>query len=105
MLNFVVAGPGANTAEIQKMNISLHSNGSCPADYKDDFPDFGNNGVDCEYEPTAPGNAMIVKDDNEVTRTWDYTLTVKARAACAPVEIHPLIENGGGNGSADDDEP
>lgn len=102
MLNFVVAGPGANTAEIQKMNISLASNGSCPGDYQDDFPDFGNNGVACEYEPTMPGNAMIVKDDNEVTRKWNYTLTVQARAGCAPVTIHPIIENGGGNSSAGD---
>lgn len=100
-LKFVVAGPGANTAEFQKMTIGIGTSWNCPSDTGDDFPDF----TGCEYAPTTPGNVMQVRDDNEVARTWNYSITMKARAGCSPVTIHPIIDNGGGNSSTDDDTP
>lgn len=100
-LKFVVAGPGANTAEFQKMTIGIGAGWDCPSDTGDDFPDF----ISCQYTPTTPGNVMQVRDDNEIARTWNYSITMKARAGCSPVTIHPIIDNGGGNSSTDDDPP
>lgn len=97
-LKFVVAGPGANNAEIQKMKIGIGVDWDCPDDTDKDFPQFTN----CEYEPTGPGNVMHVEDHNHLTRTWSYSLTVKAKAGCDPIVIHPIIDNGGGNSSSDD---
>ncbi len=100
-LKFVAAGPHANTVEFERMNISLSSSGTCPADYDDDFPDF----TDCEYVPTNPGNVMQVEDHNHETRSWDYTITMRVHPGCSSVTLHPIIENGGGNSSSDDGSP
>lgn len=100
-LKFVVAGPGANTAEFHKMTIGTGAGWDCPSNTGDDFPDF----VNCEFIPPTTGNVMQVKDDNQVNRIWNYSITMKARAGCSPVTIHPIIQNGGGNASTGDDPP
>jgi len=99
-LRYILMGPGANNAEFVNMVVSL-SDGNCPSDVQDDFPDFG---TDCVHTPASPGNAMLLDDDNVNARTWNYWMTVKPGEDCSPVALHPIIENGGGNSSSDDDE-
>lgn len=101
-LIFVVAGPGAESAKIEKMTISLAANGSCPGDVQNDFPQFNSS---CEFAPTSPGNSMQVMDDNEIARIWNYSITLIPRAGCESVTIHPVIDNGGGNTATDEPPP
>ncbi len=103
-LKFVIAGPHANTAEIQKMKIGIGNAWDCPSDYHKDFPDFD---ASCEYVPTTPGNVIQVEDHNHLARTWNYSITVKVLPgdACDPTEVDPIIENGGGNSASEDDPP
>lgn len=90
-LQFNLSGAGANDSEFVQMDVRLNSDGSCPSDVTDDFPGFPG----CTHIPDTPGNSLRVQNNNEHARTWFYKITLQLEGCPDPVEIHPLIENGG----------
>lgn len=87
--------PFPAAAKIKQMDISLNSDGSCPADVADDFPAFSS--PSCSYAPNPAGNTLQIQNNNKNERVWFYTLTLEIPGCMGDIVIHPVIENGGNN--------
>jgi hypothetical protein len=91
VLQFMIQPPVPPGAKITQMDIGRNSDGLCPGNTGIDFPQFTN----CSYVVPNPAPALIIKNKNQIERTWFYSLTVVSTACSTPITIHPLIENGG----------
>lgn len=90
---FKFKSPFPADAKIKKMDVSLNSDGTCPANVTEDFPDL----TACSYSPNPATNNLQVLNKNKHERVWFYSLTLELPNCTGDITIHPLIQNGGGN--------
>lgn len=96
-LRFNLTGGGANAA-FTKMEIKRVPPGNpCPDWVTDDFPQF--DPANCTYSPGGPGKVLQITDDNHHEAEWEYSIFVDLDDTNCPdpVEIDPIIKNGGNN--------